>query len=101
MPKYGKRDLVLKGLEGGGGGGGGGHLKNCYLFCGGKVLIHHTFLTSPPPPAPGRNKRSVSKVASRYRAFSSICDLFIRIVLSFNFEFKVLTDRNKRSEMFI
>ena len=39
------------------------------------------------------------KVASRYRAFSSSCDLFIRIVLNFNFEFKVLTDRNKRSEM--
>ena len=26
---------------------------------------------------------------------------FIRIVLNFNFEFKVLTDRNKRIEMFI
>ena len=39
------------------------------------------------------------QVASRYRPFSSCCDLFIRIVLNFNFEFKVLTDRNKRSEM--
>ena len=39
------------------------------------------------------------KVASRYRAFSSSCGLFIRIVLNFNFGFKVLTDRNKRSEM--
>ena len=26
------------------------------------------------------------------RDFSSSCDLFIRIVLNFNFEFKVLTD---------
>ena len=41
------------------------------------------------------------KVASRYRAFSSSCDLFISIVLNFNFEFKVLTDRNKRSEMYV
>ena len=41
------------------------------------------------------------KVASRYRAFSSSYDLSItgRIVLNFNFDFKVLTDRNKRSEM--
>ena len=39
------------------------------------------------------------KDASRFRAFSSTCDLFIRIVLNFNFGFKVLTDRNKRSEM--
>ena len=39
------------------------------------------------------------KVASRYRAFSSSCDLFIRIILNFCFGFKVLTDRNKRSEM--
>ena len=38
-------------------------------------------------------------MASRYRAFSSNCDLFIRIVLNFNFGLKVLTDRNKRSEM--
>ena len=30
---------------------------------------------------------------------ASSCDLFIRIVLNFNFEFKVLTDRNKQSEM--
>ena len=37
-------------------------------------------------------------LASRYRPFSSSCDLFIRIVLNFTFEFKVLTDRNKRSE---
>ena len=44
------------------------------------------------------NLRKV-KVASRYRAFSSSSDLFIRIVLNFNFGFKVLTDRNKRSEM--
>ena len=44
------------------------------------------------------NHRKV-KVASRYRAFGSSCDLFIRIVLDFNFEFKVLTDRNKQSEM--
>ena len=39
------------------------------------------------------------KVASRYRAFSSSYDLFTRIVLDFNFEFKVLTDQNKQSEM--
>ena len=39
------------------------------------------------------------KVASRYRAFSNSCYLFIRIVLTFNFEFKVLTDRNKRRKM--
>ena len=45
------------------------------------------------------NLRKV-RVTSRYWAFSSSCDLFIRIVLNFNFEFKVLTDRNKRSEMF-
>ena len=38
------------------------------------------------------------QVASRYRPFSGSCDLFIRKVLNFNFEFKVLTDRNKRSE---
>ena len=44
------------------------------------------------------NLRKV-KVASRYRAFSSGCDLSVRIVLNFNFGFKVLTDRNKRSEM--
>ena len=44
------------------------------------------------------NLRKV-KVASRYRAFSSSYDLFIRIVLNFNFKFKVLIDRNKRSEM--
>ena len=31
-------------------------------------------------------------------AFCS-CDLFIRTVLNFNFGFKVLTDRNKRSEL--
>ena len=30
---------------------------------------------------------------------SSCGDLFIRSVLNFNFGFKVLTDRNKRSEM--
>ena len=41
------------------------------------------------------------KVASRYRVFSSSCDLFIRIVLNFNFGFKVLTDRNKRSGMLL
>ena len=46
------------------------------------------------------NLRKV-KVASRQRAVSGSCDLFIRIVLNFNFEFKVLTDRNKPSEMFI
>ena len=46
------------------------------------------------------NLRKV-KVASRQRAVSGSCDLFIRIVLNFNFEFKVLTDRNKRIEMFI
>ena len=39
------------------------------------------------------------KVASRYRAFSSSCDFFIRIVLNFNFGLKVLTHRNKQSEM--
>ena len=39
------------------------------------------------------------KVASRYRAFSNSCDLFINIVLNFNFEFKELTDRNRGSEM--
>ena len=38
------------------------------------------------------------QVASRYRPFSSSYDLFIRMVLNFKFEFKVLTDRNKRSE---
>ena len=38
------------------------------------------------------------QVTSRYRPFSSSCDLFIRIVLNFTFEFKVLTDRNKRGE---
>ena len=38
-------------------------------------------------------------MASRYTAFSSNCDLFIRIVLNFNCGLKVLTDRNKRSEM--
>ena len=38
-------------------------------------------------------------VGLRYRAFSSSCDLFIRIVLNFNVGFKVLTDRNKQSEM--
>ena len=43
------------------------------------------------------NLRKV-KVAPRYRAFRSSCD-FIRIVLNFNVGFKVLTDRNKRSEM--
>ena len=32
---------------------------------------------------------------------ASSCDLFIRIVLNFNFEFKVLTDRNKQSEMLL
>ena len=46
------------------------------------------------------NLRKV-KVASRYKAVSGSCDLFIRIVLNFKFEFKVLTDRNKRIEMFI
>ena len=30
---------------------------------------------------------------------ASSCDLFIRIVLNFNFEFKVLTDRIKQTEM--
>ena len=44
------------------------------------------------------NVRKV-KVASRYRAFSSSCDLSVWIVLNFNFGFKVLTGRNKRSEM--
>ena len=44
------------------------------------------------------NLRKV-KVASRYRAFSNSYDWFIRIVLNFNFEFKVLTDLNKRSEV--
>ena len=39
------------------------------------------------------------KVASRYSAFNSSKDLFIKIVLNFNFEFKVLTDCNERSEM--
>ena len=39
------------------------------------------------------------KVASKNRAFSSSCDLFIRVVLNSNFEFKVLTDFNKRSEL--
>ena len=35
-----------------------------------------------------------------YRAFSDSCHLYIRIVLTLiNFECKVLTDRNKRSEM--
>ena len=43
--------------------------------------------------------QSLGKLKSRYRAFSSSCDLFIRIVLNFNFGFKMLTDRNKRSEM--
>ena len=43
------------------------------------------------------NLRNV-EVASRYRPDSSSCDLSIRTVLNFNFEFKVLTDRNKRSE---
>ena len=38
---------------------------------------------------------------ARYRAFNSSCHLFIRIVLNFNFELKVLTDLNKRSEMLI
>ena len=41
------------------------------------------------------------KVASSYRAFSRSCYLFIRVVLNFNFEFKVLTDRNKRIEMLL
>ena len=99
---------------GGGGGGGGGILKivlgkgggnfNGQLFWGGeRVQFWYTtpFWTPPRPPPPGRNKRSVPKVASRYRAFSRSCDLFIRIVLNFHFEFKVLTDGNKRSEMFI
>ena len=74
------------------------------LFLGGRGYSFGTpHLSEPPPrpPPPGRNKRSVPKVASRYRAFSSSCDLFIRIVLNFHFEFKVLTDGNKRSEMFI
>ena len=44
-------------------------------------------------------EESSYQAVSRYRAFSSSCDLFIRIVLNFNFGFKVLTDRNKRSEM--
>ena len=85
---------------------GGAIFKGNYFFgVEGTVLVHHTFLNPPPlpprPPPPGRNKRSVPKVASRYRALSSSCDLFIRIVLNFHFEFKVLTDGNKRSEMFI
>ena len=33
------------------------------------------------------------------RSFSKSCDLFIRIVLNSNFQFKVLTGGNKRSEM--
>ena len=36
------------------------------------------------------------KVASSYRAFSNSCHLFIRIVLTINFEFKVLTDSKHR-----
>ena len=32
-------------------------------------------------------------------AEQSSCDLFISIVLNFNFEFKALTDRNKRNKM--
>ena len=40
-------------------------------------------------------------VASRYRDFSYSCDLFVRIISNFNFEFKMLTDRNKLREMFI
>ena len=97
------------------GGGGGVDFKNCscqremqfsraIIFGGERVQFWYTtpFGTpTPRPPPPGRNKRSVPKVASRYRAFSSSCDLFIRIVLNFHFEFKVLTDGNKRSEMFI
>ena len=35
----------------------------------------------------------------KQEAFSSSCDLFIRIILNFDFEFKVLTDCNKLSEM--
>ena len=98
----------------GGGGGGGGDFKNCswqrgvqfsraIILGGERVQFWYTtpFWTPPRPPPPGRNKRSVPKVASRYRAFSRSCDLFIRIVLNFHFEFKVLTDGNKRSEMFI
>ena len=40
-------------------------------------------------------------VASRYRDFSYSCDLFVGIISNFNFEFKMLTDRNKLGEMFI
>ena len=83
---------------------GGAIFKGNYFGGGGeRVQFWYTtpFCTPPRPPPPGRNKRSVPKVASRYRAFTRICDLFIRIVLNFHFEFKVLTDGNKRSEMFI
>ena len=44
---------------------------------------------------------SAMVVASRYRDFSYSCDLFVRIISNFNFEFKMLTDRNKLGEMFI
>ena len=112
--KDGRRDL--KGLEGGGGGGGilkivlakgGCNFQGQLFFWGRGYSFGTPHLSEPPPPLPprppppGRNKRSVPKVASRYRALSSSCDLFIRIVLNFHFEFKVLTDGNKRSEMFI
>ena len=43
--------------------------------------------------------KNLRRVELSKRDFSSGCDLFIRIVLNFNFGFKVLTDRNKRSEM--
>ena len=83
---------------------GGAIFKGNYFGGGeGRDSFGTPHLSEPPPrpPPPGRNKRSVPKVASRYRAFSRSWDLFIRIVLNFHFEFKVLTDGNKRSEMFI
>ena len=40
-------------------------------------------------------------VASRYSDFSYSCNLLIRIIFNFNFEFKMLTDCNKLVEVFI
>ena len=55
-----------------------------------------------PSPQGRDEKRAPLKTPAceaRHKAFNSSCDLFIRIVLNFNFELKVLTDPNKRSEM--
>ena len=68
-----KKRLALEGVEGRGKGGGcilkiviskdgkGGTVFVCN-YLGGKVLIYHTFLKTPPPPPPGHNIRSAPNV---------------------------------------